>query len=179
MVPAVITYSLTYKPVHLVTTLGGLFHFMEAVKHVTEITVAYINKQNATERPAVTGSADAYTLLLEAYNPDTIALQEQFAVLYLNAGNKVLGVYRASTGGITGTICDIRLVLTVALKVAATSMIISHNHPSGTLRPSRADEELTQKLKEAAKLMDLKVLDHLIISPLHGEYLSFADEGLL
>lgn len=154
---------------------------MEALPrhNITEITVAYRNQQKAAERPHITCSADSLPLLLEAYNADTIGLLEQFVVIYLNIGNRVLGVYRASTGGITGTICEIRLILGVALKIAATSMIVSHNHPSGNLQPSRADEELTRKLKEAAKVMDLKVLDHIIVEPTGERYYSFADEGLM
>lgn len=152
---------------------------MQPIKHaVTEISIAYRNKQKASERTLITSSAQAHTLLLEGYDPDTVGLQEQFVVMFLNAGNRVLGVYRASVGGITGTVCDIRLILGIALKVAASALIVSHNHPSGTLRPSRADEDLTSKLKEAAKWMDLKLLDHLIISPT-SEYYSFADEGKL
>jgi DNA repair protein RadC len=146
---------------------------------VTEITVAYLNKQKAAERPIVTVSSDAHKLLLSGYNMDTIGLQEQFVAMYLNVNNRVLGVYRAGAGGITGTICDIRLILAIALKIAATGVIVSHNHPSGNLKPSRVDEELTRKLKEAAKYMDIKLLDHIIVEPSGEQYYSFADEGLL
>ncbi len=154
--------------------------FMEAIKHsVTEITVAYINKQKASERPNVTTPSDVAIHIIEGYNMQTIGLQEQFVVMYLNNSNRVLGIYRASNGGITGTVCDIRIILSIALKVAAVSLVISHNHPSGNLKPSRADEELTGKLKEAAKLMDIKLLDHIIVHPSGTQYYSFADEGLL
>jgi DNA repair protein RadC len=158
-----------------------LYYTMEAVKQhtVTEITVAYRNKQKAAERPLITQSADALVHLLDGYNRDILGLQEQFVVLYLNVSNRVLGVYRCSTGGITGTICEIRLILGVALKIAATSMIISHNHPSGNLKPSRADEELTRKLKEAGKVMDIRLMDHVIVEPSGTQYYSFADEGLI
>jgi DNA repair protein RadC len=161
---------------------GGLFVFiMEPTKQytVTEITVAYRNKQKARERPIVSSSSDAFNCLLKGYDPDLIGLQEQFVVMYLNVSNRVLGVYRAAKGGLTGTVSDIRLILSVGLKVAATSLVISHNHPSGNLKPSRLDEELTRKLKDAAKMMDLKLLDHLIVEPTGTEYYSFADEGLL
>ena len=97
--------------------------------------------------------------------------------MYLNACHNVLGIYTASKGGITGTIADIRLILGVALKTASTAIIIAHNHPSGNLQPSKADETLTQKLKNAAGLLDVNLLDHLIISD--AGYYSFADEGVL
>lgn len=106
----------------------------------------------------------------------SISLQEQFAVMYLNRANKVLGVHIHSKGGITGTVADPHLILSTALLTASTSIILCHNHPSGNLKPSRADEELTQKIKEAGKFLEIKVLDHLIIS--EGEsYYSFAEEG--
>lgn len=153
---------------------------METTKQaVTEITVAYLNKQKASERPSVTTSSDVAIHILEGYNMETIGLQEQFVVMYLNRSNKILGIYRTSIGGITETVCDIRIILSVALKIAATGVILSHNHPSGNLKPSWADEELTRKLKEAAKIMDIKLLDHLILDPSGTQYYSFADEGLL
>jgi DNA repair protein RadC len=153
---------------------------MEAVKQkVTEIEVVYKNKQKASERPTIKQSSDALTHLVDAYDSNTIGLQEQFVVLYMNNAHKVLGTYRAAAGGLTSTIADIRLILSVALKIAATSMIVSHNHPTGTLKPSSQDEDLTRRLKEAAKVMDIKLLDHLILSPCGTEFFSFADEGLV
>ena len=99
--------------------------------------------------------------------------------MYLNRSNRVLGVYPVSLGGITGTIADIRLILSVALKIVATCIVLAHNHPSGSLKPSRADIELTSKIKEAAKYMHITLMDHLILSPEEDQYLSFADEGFL
>lgn len=98
--------------------------------------------------------------------------------MYLNRANRIIGVYPVSTGGITGTVADIRLILAVALKTAATAMVLAHNHPSGNLTPSRADEQLTQRIKEAASYMDVKVTDHLILSQ-NEDYYSFADDGLI
>lgn len=97
-------------------------------------------------------------------------------MLYLNQANEVIGAYKSSIGGITGTIADIRLIIGVALKVAATGIIISHNHPSGNLSPSNQDRQLTGKVKEASQLLDLKLVDHLIIGS-QETYKSFADEG--
>jgi DNA repair protein RadC len=98
-------------------------------------------------------------------------------VILLNRAHRVLGIYELSTGGVTGTIADPKLVFTAALKANACSLVLSHNHPSGNLRPSKADEELTMKIKEAGKFLDIQVLDHLIVTS--EGYFSFADEGLL
>ena len=102
---------------------------------------------------------------------------EVFAVIFLNQSNKVNHFEIISRGGITGTVADPRVILKKALDAEATSIILCHNHPSGSLKPSRADEELTAKIKEAARYLDIKVNDHLIVS--EQGYYSFADEGLL
>lgn len=102
---------------------------------------------------------------------------EVFAVIFLNRSNKVNHFQIVSEGGITGTVADPRIILKKALEQNAVSLILCHNHPSGSLRPSRADEELTTKIKEAAKFLDIRVLDHIIVSD--DGYYSFADEGLL
>ena len=102
---------------------------------------------------------------------------EEFWILYLNNSNKVIQKNQLSKGGITGTLVDVRLVLKSALEVGATSLILCHNHPSGTLKPSQADKDITQKLKTAAQSLDIKVLDHLIIT--EKTYFSFADDGIL
>ena len=98
-------------------------------------------------------------------------------MLYLNRANRVLGSYKLSKGGITGNIADVRLILGVALKTLATGLILAHNHPSGNLTPSDADLRLTMNVKKAAKLMDIELLDHLILS-IDG-FCSFVDDGLL
>lgn len=102
---------------------------------------------------------------------------EEFWIVYLNNSNKVLHTAQLSKGGITGTLVDVRLVMRQALELGSIALILAHNHPSGTLKPSSADKQITQKLKLAAEALDLKVLDHLIIT--QKEYYSFADEGIL
>ena len=109
---------------------------------------------------------------------NTIAVYESFKILLLNNSNKVKGIYQISHGGITGTLVDLRLLFAVALKSLSVALILVHNHPSGTLRPSEADKNLTRKIKSAADFLDIKILDHLILIPT-GEYYSFADEGIL
>jgi DNA repair protein RadC len=103
--------------------------------------------------------------------------REVFAVLFLNRANKVNHFEIVSEGGITSTIADPRVILKKALEEDAVSIILCHNHPSGSIRPSRADEELTRKIKEAACYLDIKVLDHIIVSD--DGYYSFADEGII
>ncbi|MEC8832005.1 MAG: DNA repair protein RadC [Bacteroidota bacterium] len=102
---------------------------------------------------------------------------QEFWVVYLNNSNKVVHKAQLSKGGITGTLVDVRLVLKQALELGAVGIIFAHNHPSGTLQPSKADKQLSQKLKIASEALDIKVLDHLILS--QQQYLSFADKGIL
>lgn len=144
---------------------------------VAEIEIVYKTKVKPSDRPKITSSKDIYPLLLSIWDMDRIELQEQFIVLLLNRANRVLGVFHASSGGLTGTVADPRLILAAALKAGATSIILSHNHPSANLTPSRADEQLTQKIKEAASYHDISVLDHIIVTT--EGYYSFAEEGLL
>ncbi|MCR9227234.1 MAG: DNA repair protein RadC [Flavobacteriaceae bacterium] len=102
---------------------------------------------------------------------------EEFWIVYLNNSNKVVHKTQLSKGGITGTLVDVRLVLKQALEIGAVGIILAHNHPSGTLLPSTADKQITQKLKTAADALDIKILDHLILA--QQEYVSFADKGIL
>jgi DNA repair protein RadC len=102
---------------------------------------------------------------------------EEFWVIYLNNSNSVLYKLQISKGGITGTVVDVRLILKKAIELAAVAIILVHNHPSGTLRPSDADRDVTQNLKKAASTLEIKVLDHLILT--EKTYFSFADENML
>jgi len=148
---------------------------MKALSNVSEIQISY----KPTGRPGreITCSNDAYLELKNWYSEDTLALQEQFVVLYLNRGNQVLAAYEVSRGGMTSTIVDLRLLFSTALKVAAISLLLSHNHPSGRLKPSHADIMLTEKIKEGGKLLDIQLVDHIILTS--ERYYSFADEGHL
>jgi DNA repair protein RadC len=103
--------------------------------------------------------------------------REVFAVIFLNQANRINHFELVSQGGITGTVADPRLILKKALDFHAVNLILCHNHPSGNLKPSKADEELTYKIREAARLFDIKVIDHIIVS--NDGYFSFADEGLM
>ncbi len=149
---------------------------MKQNTRVAEIQISYVPA--IAEKPIITGSLDAYNALTPFFPASTIALQEQFVCMYLNRANRVLGVFPVSLGGITGTVADIRLILSVALKIAATSIIIAHNHPSGNLQPSKADEQLTNKIMEASRYFDMILIDHIILSS-ESKYFSFMDEGML
>ena len=102
---------------------------------------------------------------------------EEFWIVYLNNSNKVIQTSQLSKGGITGTLVDVRLVMKEALELGAIALVLAHNHPSGALVPSKADRQITQKLKKASEALDIKVLDHLIIT--QKAYFSFADEAIL
>ncbi len=122
----------------------------------------------------ITSSASVFELL----QPIMGELEhEEFWIVYLNNSNKVLHTAQLSKGGITGTLVDVRLVMRQALELGAVALVLAHNHPSGTLKPSAADKQITQKLKAAAMALDIKILDHLIIT--QKDYFSFADEKLL
>ena len=144
---------------------------------VSEVELVYKSRVKPSDRPIVKNSTDYQRILRNYYNENTIELQEQFLVLYLNNTHKALGVYKASAGGITGTVADPRLILVTALKLCACALVLSHCHPSGNLTPSQADLRLTSKIKQAAAFIDVTVLDHVIISS--EGYLSFSDQGLL
>ena len=122
----------------------------------------------------ITGSKDAadyFQPLLGDLN------HEEFWVMLLNRGNKIIDTFMVSRGGVSGTVIDVRLILKKAIENLASSLILCHNHPSGTLTASDADLEITEKISKSAKIMDISLLDHVIIG--HNKYLSFADEGML
>ena len=142
---------------------------------VAEVGISYRNRVPSKDRKQVLDSLSAYQILREIYPDDTIDYRETFKVLYLNHRNQVLGYYTISVGGITSTMADVRLILQGALLTNATGIILAHNHPSGSLRPSREDDALTRKITEAAEIMNISVNDHIILTR-EGFY-SYADEG--
>lgn len=126
------------------------------------------------QKNKITGSKDAadyFQPLLGDLN------HEEFWIMLLDRGNKILDSFMISQGGVSGTVIDVRIILKPALEKLASSIILCHNHPSGTMQASDADLKITRKISDASKLMDITVLDHIIIG--HNNYLSFADEGML
>jgi DNA repair protein RadC len=145
---------------------------------VNEIQLSYKPNRDFTENYKITSSRDAYLLLERVFNPDTICLREEFVIIYLNRANRVLGYYKAFTGGLASVVCDTKLILAVALKSMASGIILAHNHPSGSLEPSEQDKSLTRRVKAACRNLDVELLDHLILGA-NGGYTSLADENLI
>lgn len=131
--------------------------------------------ESALERPKVTSSRDCFNIFTPFLINKTI---EEFYVMFLNAGNRVVSVQSISNGGLTATVVDARIVFKKCLELSSiTQIILAHNHPSGNLIPSEMDKRLTQKIKEGGLLLDIALLDHLILAG--NDYYSFRDEGIL
>jgi len=145
-------------------------------ENLAEINVSYHpTKPPAARRISITNSTDAVDVFRQIWNPDTIQLYEEFLVLFLDRKNGIIGFRNIGVGGTAGVVVNIKLIFAIALKVGCSGMILCHNHPSGNLKPSKADMELTKKINEASKFLELKLLDHLILTS--DRYYSFADEG--
>jgi DNA repair protein RadC len=144
---------------------------------VPEFTIKLDSKVKASERITIASSKDSYKVFKEVFDADSIDWTETMIILALSNSNKVLGFYKLSSGGQTGVICDPKIVFQFALLSNASNIILSHNHPSGSLQPSKADKAITDKIKEAGKLLDIRLLDHLIITS--EGYYSFADNCLI
>lgn len=142
---------------------------------VSEIKVSYYPKK--TSKIKMSSSAIIYSMMIEQWNKNTIQLQEEVKVVLLNRANHLIGIYELSKGGISSTIIDIKLVLSVALKCVASGIVLVHNHPSGNLVPSESDITVTKRIKKACSYVDITLLDHLIIS--NEGYYSFSDDGKL
>jgi DNA repair protein RadC len=130
--------------------------------------------EEALEKKKISSSVSVFELMQPIIGE---LPHEEFWIIYTNNSNKVIQKQLLSKGGITGTLVDVRLVLKNALELSATGLILAHNHPSGALNPSEADKQITQKLKTAAQSLDIKVLDHVIVT--EKAYFSFADENLI
>jgi DNA repair protein RadC len=140
---------------------------------LAEIQLSYKITVKPSSRPKIRTSKDTYEILLESWDDSRIEFVEQFKVMFLNRANKVLGIFEVSTGGVAGTVADPKVIFAAAIKTNASVMILSHNHPSGNLIASKSDIELTKRLKEGGRLLEIELLDHVIIST--EGYFSFAD----
>lgn len=142
-----------------------------------EISIKYKGTKK-TELKKIESSHSAYEVCKQLYSEDTFDWVEEMILICLNRASKVIGYYKVSKGGISGTIVDPKVIFTIALNCVGTSAIIlSHNHPSGNTKPSDADRQITQKIKDAGKLLDISLLDHIIVT--EDSYYSFADEELI
>jgi len=148
---------------------------MNEITHLNEVQVSY--KCTATE--AVRTSTEAQELCRKAFDMANanISLKEHFFVIFLNRSNRVLGFYHLAEGGLCSTIADLRIAFSIALKCLATSMILGHNHPSGNNQPSDSDIELTRKFVKTGEVMDIRILDHIILT--EEDFYSFADNCML
>ena len=142
---------------------------------LTEILISYKNKNQDAVK--VSSSVEVYNFILNHWDDDTLDIQENVKMLLLNSSNTILGVYDVSRGGINSTVIDLRLVLSVALKCLASSIILVHNHHSGNINPSEQDREFTKKIKSACKFLEIQLFEHIIIT--RYDYFSFADNGYI
>ncbi len=148
---------------------------MKADYTVGEVELTY--KSTSKARSKIYSSENAYKVLLPTYKEGTICYKEYFKVLFLNQASQILGYTLISEGGITDTTVDVRVILQAALLTNSVAIILAHNHPSGSMKPSRQDIEITKQVKDAARFMRITVTDHLILTD--EGYYSFADEGQL
>jgi len=147
----------------------------KAISIISALELGRRRRESSTSRPdQISSSRDVYELLRRQFSDLN---HEEFWIVLLNRSNKVLSRHLISKGGQAGTIADPKIIFQTALENHSASIILSHNHPSGNLKPSQADLQLTRKLKDAGDLLDISVLDHLIFTD--SGYLSFADEGLM
>lgn len=149
----------------------------QALQEICEIELIYRNKKRASDRPSISCSKDAYYLFHQNWDDCKINLVEQFKIMLLDRSNKLIGISEVSTGGVHATVVDPKIVFAIALKGRACSLILAHNHPSGNLAPSPLDIQLTNKLCEGGKHLDISILDHLIITDFG--YSSISDRGFI
>lgn len=140
-----------------------------------EIKLKYVDGN--IKKFKISSSKDSEEVLREIMDSDTLLLREEFVVIFLNNSSKSLGWHKLSIGGITGTLVDVRILMATALGCGAVGIILGHNHPSGTLKPSENDKKITSKIIKAGELLDIKVLDHLIIT--QDDYFSFSENSIL
>jgi len=161
------------------TLLKKLSDSKEFVHKIAEHKLVYITKVKPSERPLVNNSQSANFIMHQFIDHDTIDAYESIYCMFFNHSLKLLSIKCISSGGINSTLCDIRMVFQHALLLNATRFTMVHNHPSGAIVPSKEDISLTKKLKDAGDLLDIKIVDHLIITSNPNSYYSFADEGQL
>jgi len=155
-----------------------VFNGIGEAKAISIVTALELGKRRRLEAALEITKITSSKAVFEVMQPLIGDLKyEEFWVLYLNNANSIIGKQCLSKGGLTGTLVDTRLVFKPALSLLATGIILCHNHPSGTVEPSQSDKQLTQKIKEAGNTLDIKVLDHLIVT--EKKYFSFADDNLL
>ncbi|TKB97300.1 JAB domain-containing protein [Pedobacter cryotolerans] len=149
----------------------------QEIYQVAEVQISYHPKFKAQDRPKISQSEQAYQIFIHQWDKGKIELLEQCKVILLNRNNRVLGLAHISQGGVTGTVLDPRVIFSIALKANATSIVIAHNHPSGNLKPSNEDINITKQIVNGGKLLGIIVADHLVIT--NDSYYSLADNCLM
>ena len=142
-----------------------------------EFSLHYKNQVKQSELRQITTSQDCEDVLRIVFNSSTFLWREEMLLLCLNRANKVIGYYRVSVGGVSGTVCDPKVIFTIALNSGASAIVLAHNHPSGNLDPSPADKALTKRIKDLGSLLEVQLIEHMILT--HESYYSFADNGTL
>ncbi|MBP3517845.1 MAG: JAB domain-containing protein [Parabacteroides sp.] len=151
---------------------------MEGMYKVCDVKLTYNTKVKSSERAVVRDSNSTYSLLMDhIYDSQTIQYKEYMKLILLNRAHKVLGIVHISEGGLDSTSADIRIIMQAAILGNSSAMILSHNHPSGNKQPSNQDDLLTDRVKKAAKLFDIQLLDHIIVTD--SGYYSYSNEGRL
>ncbi|WP_075342519.1 JAB domain-containing protein [Tenacibaculum agarivorans] len=141
------------------------------------VELVYRHKIKTDQLPKIQKSSDAYKILRQHWNNDTINLKEEFKIMVIDRNADLLGVSTIASGGINGVVVDLRLVFATAILAKASGIILAHNHPSGNLKPSKSDIDLTQKIKDASAFLDIEILDHIIVTDTN--YCSLSDEFLM
>jgi DNA repair protein RadC len=141
-----------------------------------ELKLSYHRTSEDPVMGTIKNSRDSFEILKRVFDQDLIEAREEFVILYLNRSNQVIGYYKAFQGGVASVVCDPKLIITMALKTLASSIVLAHNHPSGRKDPSAQDLRMTENIKQACRWVDVELFDHLILTPRNGYY-SFADEG--
>jgi len=145
---------------------------------IPEIEIAVkFKKETGSQLYRLTTVKECADMARQIFNADTIQWIEEFLMICVNRQNELIGFYKVSKGGMTATLVDVRVICTTALQTMAHSVIIAHNHPSGSLTPSEADKAITARICEAFRILDIKLIDHLILTT--DNYFSFLNEGLL
>jgi DNA repair protein RadC len=147
---------------------------IDSLTQVAEIEIKYKNRKRGVTK--ITKSIDAANTFRRIWYDD-MEVRERFYVMYLNRANNVMGIQELSSGGVSGTVVDSKLIFATALKMLASGIILAHNHPSDNLKPSAEDLRITETVKTGAKTLDIAVLDHIVLT--RDEHYSFADESIL
>ena len=143
--------------------------------NMPELSIKY--KSSGLKKVQIRSSDDAFQVLKDMYDADTLEYSESTIIIFLNQANNTIGWTRHTSGGMSSTVVDVKIVMAEALLCGASSIMFSHNHPSGQLFPSPEDVKLTNRLKEACSVLDIRFLDHIIVAGDLSGYYSFADEG--